>query len=55
MVSKQNNSNMKSLNGKDYWKDGVRARKINASTTYDTRSEQLSPFGGLLDTVPFTL
>jgi hypothetical protein len=33
--------------------DAVRARKINASTRYETCSEQLSPFGGLLAMIKF--
>jgi hypothetical protein len=53
MVIKKNNDNMKSLNSKDSWEKGVRARKINASTDYDTCSEQLSPFGGLLGLIKF--
>jgi hypothetical protein len=53
MVIKQNDSNMKSLNSKGSLEQGVRARKINASTTYDTCTEQLSPFGGLLGLIKF--
>jgi len=53
MVFKRNNDNMKNLTSKDSWENGVRARKINASTDYDTCSEQLSPFGGLLGLIKF--
>ena len=42
------NRNRKGLNGKR-----ARARKINASTAYDTCTEQLSPFGGLLALIKF--
>ena len=53
MVIMKNNENMKSLNSKDSWEKGVRAKKINASTDYDICSEQLSPFGGLLGLIKF--
>jgi hypothetical protein len=53
MVIMKNKDNMKSLNSKDSWEKDVRARKINASTDYDTCSEQLSPFGGLLGLIKF--
>jgi hypothetical protein len=53
MVKKRNNGNTKSLNSKGSKEQGVRARKINASTIYGTCSEQLSPFGGLLGLIKF--
>jgi len=53
MVIKQNNSNTKSLNSKGSRAYDSRARKINASTTYETCTEQLSPFGGLLGLIKF--
>ncbi len=45
---KRKNRKIKGLNEKP-----VEAKKINASTTYDTCSEQLSPFGGLLPLIKF--
>ena len=53
MVIKQNNSNTKSLNSKGSRAHDSRARKINASTAYETCTEQLSPFGGLLGLIKF--
>ena len=43
----------KKHNNKGTWTDYSEARNINASTTYDTCSEQLSPFGGLLAIIKF--
>ena len=40
-------------NHKGFSADGARAKRINASTVYDTCSEQLSPFGGLLPLIKF--
>jgi hypothetical protein len=48
MVKKQKKDIRKSLVSKRYNEPYGRARKINASTAYETCSEQLSPFGGLL-------
>ena len=53
MVNMRNKDNMKTLNSKDSSEQGLRARKINASTDYETCSEQLSPFGGLLGLIKF--
>jgi len=51
---KSNKSNFgKNHNNKGTGTDHSNARKINASTTYDTCSEQLSPFGGLLALIKF--
>jgi hypothetical protein len=38
---------------KGFRPNGTKAKKINASTAYDTCSEQLSPFGGLLPLIKF--
>jgi len=53
MVLKQNNHNTKSLNSKGSSEQDSRARKIDASTAYETCTEQLSPFGGLLGFIKF--
>jgi len=53
MVIKQNNDNTKSLNSKGSSEQDSRARKIDASTAYETCTEQLSPFGGLLGLIKF--
>ena len=53
MVIKQNSNNTKSLNRKGSRAHDSRARKINASTAYETCTEQLSPFGGLLGLIKF--
>ena len=51
MVKKQKKDIRKSVVSKRYNESCRRARKINASTAYETCSEQLSPFGGLLGLV----
>ncbi|MGB5217061.1 MAG: hypothetical protein WBN66_02060 [Smithella sp.] len=48
MVKKHKKTIKKMPAGKHFNQDGGRGRKINASTTYGTCSEQISPFGGLL-------
>ena len=53
MVKKQDNGNTKSAISKGSEVMDERARKINASTVYETCSEQLSPFGGLLGLIKF--
>jgi hypothetical protein len=53
MVIKQHSNNTKSLNRKEFRAYDSRARKINASTAYETCTEQLSPFGGLLGLIKF--
>ena len=51
---KSNKSNFKqNRNNKGIGTDQANARNINASTAYDTCSEQLSPFGGLLPLIKF--
>lgn len=53
MVKSKKRNNRKSRTGKGFSKDRARATKINASTPYDTCTEQLSPFGGLLALIKF--
>ncbi len=53
MVKQRKKNIRKNRSGKGFKKNRVRARKINASTGYDTCTEQLSPFGGLLAVVKF--
>ncbi len=53
MVKRQKNNNRKNRNRKGFSKNRAKARKINASTVYETCSEQLSPFGGLLALIKF--
>jgi hypothetical protein len=53
MVKVRKKDNSKSRTGKGFCNNGARARKINASTVYETCTEQLSPFGGLLPLIKF--
>ena len=53
MVKQRKKHNRKSRNSKGFNKDHADARKINASTGYETCTEQLSPFGGLLALIKF--
>jgi hypothetical protein len=53
MVKKQNKNTTKKQTGKEFTKSSAKPRKIEASTTYGTCSEQLSPFGGLLALIKF--
>ncbi|MBN1548927.1 MAG: IS1380 family transposase [Syntrophaceae bacterium] len=53
MVKQRKHNNRKSRTGKAFSKNRARARKINASTRFETCSEQLSPFGGLLALIKF--
>jgi len=53
MVKRQKKHNRKSRNSKGFNKGRAGARKINASTGYETCTEQLSPFGGLLALIKF--
>ncbi len=48
MVKQRKNNTKKKRNGKGFKENGAKARKINASTVFETCTEQLSPFGGLL-------
>jgi len=53
MVKSNKSKKRKNRKGKGFKKKSARAKKINASTAYDTCSEQLSPFGGLLPLIKF--
>jgi len=53
MVKKRNKGITKSLVSKGFEERGSRARKINASTVFETCTEQISPFGGLLGLIKF--
>ena len=53
MVKRRKKNNRKKRNSKGFNKDRAEARKINASTVYETCTEQLSPFGGLLALIKF--
>jgi hypothetical protein len=53
MVKKRKEDNTKRLDSKGDRRGEERASKINASTIYETCSEQLSPFGGLLGLIKF--
>ena len=53
MVKRQKNSIREKRIGKEFRKNRAKASKINACTPYETCSEQLSPFGGLLALIKF--
>jgi hypothetical protein len=53
MVKQRKKNTKKRHPGKGFKVIAVEARKINASTVYETCSEQLSPFGGLLALIKF--
>lgn len=53
MVKFRKTDSRQNCNTKGSAKNRTRASKINASTLYETCSEQLSPFGGLLATIKF--
>jgi len=53
MVKSNKSKNRKNRKGKGFKKNPAKAKKINASTVYETCSEQLSPFGGLLPLIKF--
>ena len=53
MVKRRKNNTKKKRTGKGFRQNGTKARKINASTAYETCTEQLSPFGGLLPLIKF--
>jgi hypothetical protein len=53
MVKSNKSRKRRNRKGKGSNKKSARAKKINASTAYDTCSEQLSPFGGLLPLIKF--
>jgi hypothetical protein len=53
MVKRRKKNSRKSRNRKGFNATCAEARKINASTHYETCTEQLSPFGGLLALIKF--
>ncbi len=53
MVKPNKSEKRKRRKHKGIKKNFVKAKKINASTPYDTCKEQLSPFGGLLPLIKF--
>lgn len=53
MVKSNKSKKRKNRKNKGFKANNARARKINASTPYETCSEQLSPFGGLLPLIKF--
>jgi hypothetical protein len=53
MVKSKKSNFRKNRNPKGFRPNGAKAKKINASTAFDTCSEQLSPFGGLLPLIKF--
>lgn len=53
MVKRQKKNTRKKRSRKGLRKISAEARNINASTQFDTCTEQLSPFGGLLATIKF--
>ncbi len=53
MVKRRKHSTKKKRNGKGFKENGAKARKINASTQFETCTEQLSPVGGLLALIKF--
>jgi len=53
MVKQRKKSNKKRPIGKGFKENGAKARKIDASTVFETCTEQLSPFGGLLPLIKF--
>jgi hypothetical protein len=53
MVKRRKNNTKKKRSGKGFKEIGTKARKIDASAVYETCTEQLSPFGGLLALIKF--
>ena len=53
MVKRRKKNTRKNRIRKGFSKNRAKARKINASTPYETCTEQLSPFGGLLALIKF--
>ena len=53
MVKINKSNNRRNRKNKEINGNAAKARKINASTLYETCSEQLSPFGGLLAMIKF--
>ena len=53
MVKRRKKNTRKNRNRKGFSQNQANASKINASTAYETCTEQLSPFGGLLALIKF--
>ena len=53
MVKRRKQAAKKKRNRKGFCEKRLKPRKINASTAYETYTEQLSPFGGLLPLIKF--
>ncbi len=53
MVKSNKSKKLKNRKNKEIRKNPVKSKKINASTAYDTCSEQLSPFGGVFPLIKF--
>ena len=53
MVKRRKKINRKNRAGKGSCENRAKARKINASTRFETCTEQLSPFGGVLALIKF--
>lgn len=53
MVKSTKSNFLQNRNTKGFSENRTRAKKINASTSYDICNEQLSPFGGLLALIKF--
>ena len=53
MVKQRKKGSRKRRGGKGSYANRAKARRINASTGFETCSEQLSPFGGLLALIKF--
>jgi len=53
MVKQQKKYSRKKRFSKGFKANSAKARRINASTEYDTCTTQLSPFGGLLAMIKF--
>ncbi|MGD9215203.1 MAG: hypothetical protein PVJ84_10335 [Desulfobacteraceae bacterium] len=53
MVKKQQQYTRQKRSSKGFNKNRSKARKINVSTHFETCTEQLSPFGGLLALIKF--
>jgi len=55
MVKQRKKNSRENPVGKGFKKNRANARKIKASTGFDTCTEQLSPFGGLLGLIKFLI
>jgi hypothetical protein len=53
MVKSIKSNSRKNCNNKGFSQNRTRPNKVNASTAYDTCTERLSPFGGLLAMIKF--